>query len=606
MRVSAMCFFVGLAASGMVFEAAGQTFTRQSGSVPGTDRGASRSVNWVDVNNDGYPDLFVSNGLEGGQNNQLYINNGPDSSFSFQKVFSAPIVLDDAPSDGSSWGDIDNDGDLDAFVVNWYDENNLLYRNNGDGTFVQAVGEVPVSDGGYSETCVWGDADNDGDLDLYVTNSGSPTIGARPNFLYLNNGDGTFARVTTGTIVTDASYSRGASWIDYDMDGDVDMFVVNERNQANQLYKNLLVENGVLSFDRITTGALVTGGASSWSPSWGDFDNDGDEDLFVANGWPNGQNDKLYVNNDDGIFTAVTTGPVVTDGAFSGCGAWGDYDNDGDLDLFVTTGYSGSPTANLLYRNQLIETGTATFELVTTGDIVTATGDSYGTAWEDYNNDGFLDLFVARTMNEDQQNLLYRNDATNGNHWLRIRTQGTVSNRTGIGARISVKAVIGGSPVWQSRTIMGQTGYCGQSLIAHFGLGDAVQADSVLVLWPSGVIDVYTGVSADALIDAEEGQTVSVEGSNQTIPDGTRLFQNYPNPFNPTTTISFELAEERFVRLDLFDMLGRHIQTLLSERRQPGVHRVSLTGEDLPSSGVYVYRMAAGSSLMSRTLVYLK
>ncbi|MDH4071075.1 MAG: VCBS repeat-containing protein, partial [Ignavibacteria bacterium] len=342
-----------------------QTFTRITNQPPGIDRGASRSVNWIDVNNDGNPDLFVSNGLEGGQHNVLYINEGPDSGFSFRKVTGDPIVQDGKPSDGSSWGDLDNDGDMDAFVVNWYGDDNLLYRNNGDGTFVQALGEVPVMDGGYSETCSWGDYDSDGDLDLYVTNSGVISIPSRQNFLYQNNGNGLFTRITTGEIVTDASYSRGATWIDYDNDSDLDLFVTNERNQANQLYRNLLVENGSVSFEKILQGDLVTDAASSWSASWNDYDNDGDEDVFIANGWPSAQNDFMYQNNGDGTFTRILTGPVVTDGAFSACGAWGDYDNDGDSDLFVTTAYSGTPTANRLYENQLQETGSAEFVRIT-------------------------------------------------------------------------------------------------------------------------------------------------------------------------------------------------------------------------------------------------
>jgi len=147
----------------------GQTFTRITEGSLVNDGGASRSVNWVDVNNDGYCDLFVSNGLEAGEDNFLYINNGPDSNFTFQKVSGDPIVESRSRSDGSSWADIDNDGDIDAFVVNWYNDDNLMYWNNGNGTFEQELGDISVNDAGYSETCCWGDIDNDGDVDLYVT-----------------------------------------------------------------------------------------------------------------------------------------------------------------------------------------------------------------------------------------------------------------------------------------------------------------------------------------------------------------------------------------------------------------------------------------------------
>lgn len=585
---------------------AAQTFTRITTGFPALDRGASRSVNWVDVNGDSHPDLFVTNGLESGENNMLYLNNGPDSMFSFTKVDSDPIMQDAGRSDGSSWADIDNDGDVDAFVVNWYGDDNLMYRNNGDGTFVQAAGEIPVIDRGYSETCSWGDMDADGNIDLYVTNSGHTGIGPQPNFLYRNLGAGQFEKVTTGPAVTDASYSRGANWVDYDGDSDLDLYVANERNQANQLYRNRLVEDGAFSFERVTTGDIVTLAASSWSASWADYDNDGDQDLFVANGWPSGQNDHLFANNGDGSFTRVTTGPVVTDAAFTSSGAWGDYDNDGDLDLFVTTAYSGVPTANRLYQNRLTETGTATFDRILTGEIVTETGYSYGTAWDDFNRDGFLDLFVARTLNEDEDNLFFRNDGGNGNHWLRIQCNGTLSNRSAIGTKIRIKTTSGGIPSWQTRTMEGQTGYCGQSLTPHFGLSDATIVDSLIVYWPSGTVDVMTGVSVDTLLAISEGQTVSVDETGIDVPQRIRLHQNFPNPFNPSTVIRFELPETRHVALDLFDILGRHVASLVNDDHPAGVHSVVLSADKLQSSGVYTYRLVSGSLVTSRKLLYLK
>ncbi len=604
--LTAFLFVLTCISYASLHSAAAQTFTRITTGDLVLDGGASRSVNWVDVNGDGLTDLFVTNGLETGEDNFLYINNGPDSGYTFTKIIGDPIVSDNAKSDGSSWGDIDNDGDLDAFVVNWYGDDNLLYRNNGDGTFVQAVGEPPVTDGGYSETCSWGDYDNDGDLDLYVTNSGYSVTGPLANFLYTNLGDGTLTKVTTGSIVTDLAYSRGANWIDYDADGDLDMFVTNERNQANQLYQNRLIEDGIPEFERVVTGSIVTDLASSWSGSWGDFDNDGDQDVFVTNGWPNGQNDFLYENNGDATFTRITTGPVVTDAAFSATGGWGDYDNDGDLDLFVTTAYSGSPTANRLYQNQLAETGSPTFERILEGDIVNDLGDSYGFAWEDYNQDGFLDLFAARTQNENQDNVLYRNDATNGNHWLKVHCTGTASNRSGIGATVRVRAIINGSPVWQSRTVEGQSGYCGQSLTIHFGLGDATQADSIEVLWPSGTSDVFTNVPVDIPLPITEGETVSVDESGLSIPNSIRLYPNYPNPFNPSTSIRFDMARSGYVRLDLYDILGRHVAELVAGVRPAGNHIVSVSSSVVKSSGVYTYVLSAGSEVESRQLIYLK
>jgi hypothetical protein len=583
----------------------GQTFTSVTEGSPVSDGGASRSVNWVDVNNDGWLDLFVTNGLAAGEDNVLYINNGPDSGYSFRKLTGDPIVTDHARSDGSSWADVDNDGDLDAFVVNWYGDDNLVYLNNGDGTFVQVFDDPAVGDGGYSETCTWGDYDNDGDVDLYVTNSGYNAIGPQTNFLYENDGNGHFTRISDGDPVTDAYYSRGAVWIDYDRDGDSDLFVANENNQVNNFYRNLLVENGVATFQRVTGIAPVTGAASSWSASWGDYDNDGDEDLFVANGPPYAQNDDLFVNNGDGSFTEAPSGPIVTDAAFSACGAWGDYDNDGDLDLYVTTAYSGAQTTNRLYRNLLRESGSGSFELVVQGPPVEDRGYSYGCAWGDYNGDGFLDLCVARTWNENQDNRLYRNDGTNGNHWLTIRCRGTSSNRSGIGATIRLKARIAGQEVWQTRTISGQSGYCGQNLVAHFGLGDAVIADSVVVTWPSGTIDVWPDVAADNAVTLTEGETVSVEGSGYEQPERTWLHQNYPNPFNPSTVIRYDIARAGNARVDLFDTIGRHVAVLAEGHHAAGTHELSFTSSGL-SSGMYFYALSAAGFRRVRQMVLIK
>ena len=147
----------------------GQTFTKITSGPVVTSPADSRSVNWVDVNNDGFVDLFISNGKAGGQNNMYYINNGDRT---FTRVTNDIIVLDNKPSDGATFADSDNDGDLDAFVVNWYNQDNLFYTNDGTGIFTQITSTPVVTSGGYSETASWGDYDGDGLLDLYITRSG--------------------------------------------------------------------------------------------------------------------------------------------------------------------------------------------------------------------------------------------------------------------------------------------------------------------------------------------------------------------------------------------------------------------------------------------------
>ncbi len=484
-----------------------QTFIKITSGAPVEDGGASRSVNWVDYDNDYDLDLFVSNSNGAlGRSDFLYRNEGPGGNFYFQKISSGPVVNDNGRSDGGSFGDFDNDGDLDLFVVNWYNENNMFYENNGGPGFdyTEIFPGAPTSDGGLSETCSWGDYNNDGFLDLYVTNSGNAGV-ARRNFLYKNNGNKTFTAITKGRHVTDVEFSRGMNWVDYDRDGDVDIFVVNEEGQNNSLYKNFYKEAGVDSFLKITTGPLVNSGGNSISSSWGDIDNDGDLDVFIANA--SGQSNFLYLQNSDHSFTQVTSGAIVSDGGSSFGSAWGDFDNDGDLDLYVTNAYAGAPSVNFMYKNMLIENASLSFQKVTGQDVVTDQGDSYGVSWGDYDRDGKLDLFVAKTAGENENNALYKNDNSSGNHWTQFRCYGIASNNTSLGTVIRLKANINGSSVWQTRVLEGQSGYCGQSQYAHFGLKTATIIDSIVVEWPSGRRDIHTNVPTDKLYMLYENGT---------------------------------------------------------------------------------------------------
>jgi enediyne biosynthesis protein E4 len=330
------------------------------------------------------------------------------------------------------------------------------------------------------------------------------------SFLYRNNGDGTFSTITNSTLVTDLGSFYGGAWGDYDNDGKLDLFLIANNDfgagQPNRLYHN----NGDGTFTRVTTGSIATDVANSDTCDWGDYDNDGFLDLFVANEF--GQKSFLYHNNGDGTFTRITNGIVVNDishspsgvyyGAY-GC-AWGDYDNDGWLDLYV--GNAGAPdlaappAVNFLYHNN----GDGTFTKVTTGSPVNEYSDSFGVTWADYDNDGFLDLFASRT--EGRGNYLYRNNG-NSNSWLTVKLIGTVSNRSAIGAKVRAKAIIGGVSRWQLRQITGGGGGDGHNeLRANFGLGDATNVELVRIEWPSGIVQTLTNVAPKQILNVVEHQ----------------------------------------------------------------------------------------------------
>lgn len=469
------------------------TFTKITTGAIVNDGGDSAGCAWGDYDNDGYVDLFVAN--RGGQNNFLYRN---QRNGAFEKITAGRIVTDGGNSrGGGAWADYNNDGWLDLIVANTF-EPNFLYHNNGDGTFARvtsaAAGSI-VAKTGATHSCAWGDFDNDGHVDLF-----EPNAFDEPSFLHRNRGNGSFTEENTSVVVMDRGNPFVAVWSDYDNDGRLDLFLARggfRGSENNFLYRN----EGGSHFTKLsaaTVGSVVNDGGYSLGAAWGDYDNDGFQDLFVANGQGSGaaRLNFLYHNSGDGRFTRMTTntvGSLASDlGQSIGC-AWGDYDNDGFLDLFVATAIG----TKLLYHNNT----DGSFTRIDSGSLVNDFGTSLSCAWADYDNDGFLDLFVA---NGGENNALYRN-AGNDNSSISLRLVGTQSNRSAIGAKVRVKATIGGKAFWQVREISGGSGYGSQNdLRAHFGLGDATNADLIRIEWPSGVVQELREVAARQVLAIQE------------------------------------------------------------------------------------------------------
>ena len=454
------------------------TFTAISTGNIVSDGGDSLSSAWGDYDNDGNLDLFVAN--VNGQNDFLYRNRGDGT---FEKVTAGPVVTDAISSGSGAWADYDNDGLLDLFVAGFCDHGRL-YHNVGSGQFTLITSGPLVTASAGSQSCAWADYDNDGYVDLFVPNGGG--LYDQKNFLFHNNGDGTFTQIPSGSIVSDGGYSTGCAWADYDNDGYPDLFVCNIYNAPGLLYHN----NRDGTFTRVTQGPVATDPGDFHGCAWGDYDNDGFMDLFLAN--PSHYNN-LYHNDGDGTFTRVTSDAIVGDvGNWVGC-AWADYDNDGHLDLFV----ANRTGKNCLYHNN----GDGTFSKATPGAIVEDVNASNGCAWGDCDNDGFLDLFVANW--DGQNNCLYHNNG-NGYNWLKVKCVGVVSNRSGIGAKVRVKAVVGGKELWQVREIGTGDAWGSQSLTAHFGLGEAATVETVRVEWPSGAVQELHDVGAKQVVVVNE------------------------------------------------------------------------------------------------------
>ena len=449
-------------------------FPNRFAADPLTDQINSYGVACADFNDDNSEDLLLAN-----QGQNILCRNQGDGSFAAETA--GPVASASDPSRGATWGDYDNDGLIDLFVAN---ENaaNTLYHNEGGGLFNQAADQPLTTEVFSSRAAAWADYDQDGYLDLFVaTQDGN-------NLFYHNDGTGTFTRISSGAPVSDGGLSYGCAWADYDLDGDPDLFVANNGN-------NFLYRNNSSSFTKVTAGPVVTDGGNSFGGSWGDYDNDGWPDLFVTN--TEGV-DFLYHNDSHGTFTRILEGPIATNTGVSKGSAWGDINNDGWLDLYVARN-----GADALYLN----TGGRGFVRLNVPAFAGA-DNSLACAWTDANRDGFLDLVVA---NYGAPANLFIN-AGNSAHWLEIRCIGSRSNRSAIGARVQVKAVIQGKALWQTREITSQSGHSGQStLLAHFGLGDATTVDSLRIIWPSGQVQVMTSLMPNEFMTIIEPAVTPVE-----------------------------------------------------------------------------------------------
>ena len=496
---------------------------------------------------------------------------------------------------GAAFLDYDNDGDLDLYIVNGAplpgfeppaSPTNVLYRNDRDGGFIDVTVTAGVADPGYGMGCVAADYDNDGDSDLYVTNFGE-------NLLYRNNGDGTFTDITAHAGVTGGEkWSSSCAFVDYDHDGNLDLYVVNyldydlakdrdwHDSRGRRIYSNPQVYAGVSdtlyrnrgdgTFTDVTRQAGVyNGDGKGLGVTCGDYDNDGRIDIYVANDTtPN----FLYRNVGDGRFVDIGpfTGAAYNEHgvAEGGMGVdFGDYNNDGSLDIFVT---NFSNETNTLYRNAtdgvLIDStniaglgevsflklafGTKFFDADNDGalDLFVANGHLYttesdaleyaqtdqffinagkgtfadvsersgeyflikrvgrGAAFGDYDNDGDIDIFV---VNLNQEAVLLRNEGGNRHNWLRIRTVGIKSNRDGIGARIEVVT----RSHAQIREVQAGSSYLsGHDLRLLFGLGTETRAETVRIIWPSGMEQTLKDIEANQLLIITEEIATQTQG----------------------------------------------------------------------------------------------
>jgi hypothetical protein len=390
---------------------------------------------------------------------------------------------------------------------------NFLYHNNGNGTFTQVTNSPIVKEGGASSSATWVDYDRDGWLDLYVANgTAGPQISSK-NWLYENHGDGTFLKLTNELVrplISELGYYDLASWVDIDNDGWQDLFLVNAPGSRNFLYRN----NAGRGFTKVTDDPLVKESADWGDAEWADYNNDGNLDVFLTTApWGNASvlgPVALFRNDGQGHFTKMTTndiGSLASERANTYVCCWGDYDNDGWLDLYIANAWGGGETrTDLLYHNH----GDGTFTKVTRGSPVNELGASTGGWLVDLNHDGFLDLVTFKHPLPDNSLVRYYRNNGNSNAWLCVKCVGTVSPRSATGAKVRVKATIGGKPMCQLRVIDLGGFVMGQNSTAHFGLGDATNVDLLRIEWTSGAVQELTNVAIKQHLTVTEPTKLSM------------------------------------------------------------------------------------------------
>ncbi|WP_186991457.1 FG-GAP-like repeat-containing protein [Constantimarinum furrinae] len=440
-----------------------------------------------------------------------------------------------------------------------YDKNgytDLLYGSGNGVTFMRAnatgTGYTEISGTEYvfSQRSNFVDINNDGNLDAFVCHD------VEPNVYYINDGSGNlgFVQGGLGDYATGGNY--GSIWVDYDGDGDVDLFIAKcggePARRTNQMHRN----NGDGTFTEVADALGLADIMQTWSSAWGDFDNDGDMDVFV--GASTGTH-KLMRNNGDQTFTNVTAASGVL--ALSETGIENtthDIDNDGYLDI-ISNG------------NVLMGNGDLTFTTIHNNMLP---GNNGGIG--DLNDDGFLDAFSGNTIH-------YSNG--NANNWIKINTQGTVSNGNGIGARVILETPAG----TQIRDVRAGEGFgYMSSLNTHFGIGTETVINSITIVWPSGIVNIVTDPAPNTTITIVEEEILGIEENLLTD------LIVYPNPTDGILNLNSQYGLEDAFYI-IYDTTGKRITSSNLSSKTIDVSGLS--------SGTYILRIIDDGTLKTQRFI---
>ena len=491
-------------------------------------------ITFYDYDNDGWDDITIASA----QDDPVRFFKNINGNFVEQIL---NIASNNWKNKQVNWVDIDNDGDHDLFITS-DTSSNRLYKNLGN----MILEDITSASGMLTDVLVtygasWGDYNNDGFLDVFLSNYDT-TI---PNILYKNNGDNTFTIVNNQAGILDlGSLSFCSAFFDYNNDGYQDIYVANDRiEHSNTLYKN----NGDGTFTDASAASGTDLTIDAMSVTIGDVNADGWMDIYITNNIPG---NVLLKNNSDGTFTDIAQ---ASNTLFNSVG-WGavflDADNDSDLDLYVSGEHSGSVPGYLssaFYENN--DNGVFNLNNAAIPDDFAI---SYSNAIGDTDNDGYPEIAV-NNINHDNI-FLWKNNTATVNNWLKIKLEGTQSNRSGIGSLIEIS--VNGTKQYRY-TLCGE-GYLSQNAATEiFGLGTEVNIDYVKVKWLSGIEDMVYNINTNQQLNITEGSTLALEEN------ALRTFDIFPNPVKNTLTLS---AQNIIENVTIYNILGQDILTVTPNR----------------------------------------
>jgi len=458
------------------------------------DDGEGMAVSTADYNNDGYPDLLITNYGDF----KLFRNNG-DKTFSDVTLNSFPEGIMDWWYGGSAWGDYDNDGDLDLYITGYVDFSrrpqytslrfpmdfgglpNTLYKNNGDGTFSDVTASTGVLDDASRKSMqvIFNDFNEDRLPDIFVTND------TDANGFYLNRGDGTFKAFSGPSGLSTTDGSMGVALGDFNKDGLTDLVYTNFAAEVNTLAT--LVDNKSSNDGKLRNAVFIhdfespllhklTWPKVSWAPGLFDLDNDTDLDLFFANGHLNSvsgdnrQSNLLFENDGRGRFTDISekSGVLATGNRIHRSAIFADYDDDGRVDIFVTV------------NGQQVEDGQ--------GNNIFDPNQGKG--------------------------ILFHNETKSDNNWIKVRLEGTKSNRDGFGATVRITV---GPNKYEQALISGQGYFSAHAKELYFGLGSIESIDKIEVSWPSGIDQTFENIPVNQTVYIVEGKTMHQKTSHLNV-----------------------------------------------------------------------------------------